>query len=119
MNWEDIIKSNIKDMVMDAFVGKYGGGPRVTSELIEDDLGYVPLSRKQVTEKINQVTTGFGTTEVSGYIFSFVQLRGRRLTPYSGTLTITDKSNGKKLVAQRKHYEKPELDFYDYDSSEG
>ena len=112
MNWEDIIKSNIKDMVIDAFA-KYG------TEILEDDLGYVPLGRKTIKNTIKQVTTGFGTTEVSGYIFSYAQLKGRRLKPDSGTLTITDKSNGKKLVAQRKFYEEPEKNFYDYDNDGG
>lgn len=118
MSWEDIIKSNIKDMVMDAFVGKYHSAPLLTSEILEDDLGYVPLGRKTIKNAIKQVTTGFGTTEVTGYTFSFKQLKEENLKSKSGILTITDKSNGKKLVAQRKYYKEPEKNFYDYDSSE-
>jgi len=109
MDWEDIIKSSIKDIVIDAFA-KYG------TKILEDDLGYVPLGKKTIKNTIKQVTTGFSTTEVSGYIFSFVRLKGRRLKPESGTLTITDKSNGKKLVAQRKFYEPVEDEYEYYDN---
>jgi hypothetical protein len=121
MTWEDILKSNIKDMVMDAFVGKYRVEPRLQTgrtryAILEDDLGYVPLGGKTIKNTIKQVTTGFGTTEVSGYTFSFKQLKGRRLEPDSGTLTITDKSNGKKLVAQRKYYEPVEDEYEYYDN---
>jgi len=122
MNWEDIIKSNIKDMVSDLF--------GMDTKILEDDLGYVPLDRKRLKKIINEVAVDGPphankpyprSIEVSGYVFSYKEFDTKD-GQFSGLqFTIRDKSSGKKLVVQRLFQKRGKFDrnnFYDTDSSE-